>query len=314
LFGCCGFKDETMQRFHFPPLNSLRPFEAVARHMSIDKACKELHLTHSAVSRHVQRLERQIGCKLFRRSKGKLTLTDAGRTLSSAVTVSFTHLHRAFVELANRERVDRLVIAVDLDFAALWLVPRLGEFYAIVPDTLVEIRSEKPGESVSDPGVNCAIRYSAPAPMANRGELLFRSSLFPVCAKALIGVSPLRSSIDLRRQVLLHDRSTEEWEEYFQKSGLASVVNVRSGIVFSETALCLDAAARGQGVAIGDDYLAAMYLSEGRLIKPFGPGIPSRNAYYFLMPDDAPPHPAVAAFRSWLLRTIDRVRGDAPAL
>jgi LysR family glycine cleavage system transcriptional activator len=85
-------------------------------------------------------------------------------------------------------------------------------------------------------------------------------------------------------------------------------VNVRSGIIFSETALCLDAAARGQGVAIGDDFLAAMHLSEGRLMKSFDWAFLSKNAYYFVVSEASAGHPAVDAFRSWLFQSVDDLR------
>jgi LysR family glycine cleavage system transcriptional activator len=121
---------------------------------------------------------------------------------------------------------------------------------------------------------------------------------------------PLRSPEDLQHHTLLHDRSVAEWQEYLQSSSKTLNVDVRSGVVFSETALCLDAAARGQGVAIGDDFLAAMHLSEGRLVKPFGSARYSKNAYYFIVPNRGANHPAVTTFRNWLFQSIRRSRGN----
>jgi LysR family glycine cleavage system transcriptional activator len=108
--------------------------------------------------------------------------------------------------------------------------------------------------------------------------------------------------------VLLHDRSFVEWQGYLQKCSSTIDVNVGRSAIFSETALCLDAAARGQGVAMGDDFLAAMHLSEGRLVRPFESALYSRNAYYFIAPKRGARHAAVAAFRNWLIQSIDRVR------
>jgi DNA-binding transcriptional LysR family regulator len=61
-------------------------------------------------------------------------------------------------------------------------------------------------------------------------------------------------------------------------------------------------------VAIGDDFLAAIHLQEGRLIKPFGSAVPSKNAYYFVVSANAPKHPSVKTFRMWLLQGIDQHR------
>ena len=50
-----------------PPLNSLRAFEAVARHLSISKAAEELSVTPAAVSHQIKTLEDHLGVALFRR-------------------------------------------------------------------------------------------------------------------------------------------------------------------------------------------------------------------------------------------------------
>ncbi|MGU0057686.1 LysR family transcriptional regulator [Enterobacter hormaechei] len=46
------------------PLNSLRAFEAAARHLSFTHAAIELNVTHSAISQHVKTLEqhRTVSC------------------------------------------------------------------------------------------------------------------------------------------------------------------------------------------------------------------------------------------------------------
>jgi LysR family glycine cleavage system transcriptional activator len=293
-----------MSKFRLPVLNSLRAFEAAARHESITKACDELHVTHAAVSRHIQNLEQQLGRDLFERHHRKIVLNDEGRLLLRAISMGFSEIQRAIMLLSTNENQERLVISVDPDFAGLWLVPRLAEFSAMLPGTLVEILAEKSGNSQYEPRINCAIQY-AEAGMED-GELLFRSRLFPVCAPSLAGSPQLKSPEDLRHYVLLHDRSIVEWREYLQVCSVALDVGI--GPVFSETALCLDAAARGQGVALGDDFLAEMHLSEGRLVKPFDSALLSKNAYYFAVPEASTRHPAVDPFRTWLFRSIDRVR------
>jgi LysR family glycine cleavage system transcriptional activator len=299
-----------MSKFRLPPLSTLIAFEAAARHQSIKQAADELHVTPTAVSRHIQKLELQIGRRLFERRHRAIVLAADGEIFLRAVTTGFTHIERAFVQLSGSRKPDRLVISVDPDFAALWLVPRLDEFYAIVPNTMVEIRAGKGVNSSRDPRIDCAIQYAEAGSELENGEVLFRSSLFPVCAPTHAKRLPLRSPEDLKHHVLLHDRSFVEWQEYLQNCSLTIDVNVGSSVVFSETALCLDAAARGQGVAMGDDFLAALHLSEGRLVRPFDSALYSRNAYYFIAPKGGPRHAAVTAFRNWLIQSIDRLRGN----
>jgi LysR family transcriptional regulator, glycine cleavage system transcriptional activator len=50
-----------------PPLNALRAFEAIARHLSFAKGAEELHVTPAALSHQIRGLEEQLGLTLFHR-------------------------------------------------------------------------------------------------------------------------------------------------------------------------------------------------------------------------------------------------------
>ncbi len=295
-----------MSKVHLRWLTSLPAFEAAARHQSIQKGAGELHVTHAAVSRQLNKLERYIECRLFERSHRKITLTDDGEILFKAVSTGFGHIQRAVAQLKKNRNPERLVISVDPDFASLWLVPRLTEFYAAVPNTLVEIRAEKSILPLRDPQIDCAIHYAPAHSGADYGKMLFRSRLFPVCAKDFLGSLPLNSPGDLRHHVLLHDRSPEEWGNYLRNCGVAVDASIRVGTIFNETALCLDAAVRGQGLALGDDVLAATYLLEGRLVRVLRPTVLSKNAYYLAVSQSTRRHPSVDAFRNWLVAALAR--------
>lgn len=56
-------------------LNSLNVFDAAARHLSFKEAAEELHLSASAVSHAIAKLERDLGTMLFDREGRKLALT-----------------------------------------------------------------------------------------------------------------------------------------------------------------------------------------------------------------------------------------------
>src|SRR4029077_11809604 len=122
------------------------------------------------------------------------------------------------------------------------------------------ISTETGPGSIDDPRIDCAIHYARAGLHLEHGETLFRSRLSPVCAPGR-RQARLRSPEDLRHHLLLHDRSFVEWQEFIEGCPTTIDVDVRSGPVFSKTEHCMEAAARGQGVAMGDDFLAAMHLS-----------------------------------------------------
>src|SRR6218665_1454294 len=72
-----------------PPLTALRAFVATAKHLSFTKAADELHVTSAAIGQQVRLLEDHLGQQLFRRDRGLLHLTDAGRELVPGLTEAF---------------------------------------------------------------------------------------------------------------------------------------------------------------------------------------------------------------------------------
>lgn len=79
-------------------LPDLRVFVSAARRPSLGAAAQELHLTPSAVSKAVRRLEQHLGTPLFDRSAKQLVLNDAGHFLLQRAL--------ALLALADQARAD----------------------------------------------------------------------------------------------------------------------------------------------------------------------------------------------------------------
>ena len=77
------------------PLNALRAFEASARHLSLTRAALELHVTQTAVSQHIRKLEDHLGKPLFRRLPRGLALTDEGLALLHTLSDAFARMETA---------------------------------------------------------------------------------------------------------------------------------------------------------------------------------------------------------------------------
>src|SRR5262245_27486904 len=122
------------------PLNALKAFEAAARHASFSLAAAELNVTHAAISRHIRDLEASLGAKLFQRTGRGVHLTDAGQTLGRSLTPAFDLLEKATEQFTGpRQRRRRCGISAGVSRAAVWLVPRRGNFTSQHPDVDFEI-------------------------------------------------------------------------------------------------------------------------------------------------------------------------------
>ena len=110
-----------------PPMTNLQAFEAVARRRSFALAAAELHLTASAISHQIARLEAHLAIKLFERSAHGVRLSAAGEQYLSRVAGALSAITAATDDL--RQGVSNsLYVHCSPSLATLWLMPRLPLF------------------------------------------------------------------------------------------------------------------------------------------------------------------------------------------
>ncbi|HEX2555687.1 MAG TPA: transcriptional regulator GcvA [Microvirga sp.] len=295
-------------RRRLPPLNALRAFEAAARHGSFHAAADELAVTPGAVAQHVKALEAWLRLPLFRRlpSRG-VVLTLAGQRYAASVSRLLDELAEATRRLVQQDNAHVLTVSTIHSFAAQWLIPRLGAFRAQNPGLDVRVVASNAMTDFAREEVDLVIRYGRGGYPGLMSELLMEETFFPVCAPALVagGEHPLRRPEDLVHHTLLHEEGDVTipdmigWPQWLAAAGVRGV-DPRRGPRFTHTFLALQAAAGGQGVAIVTSVLIGDDVASGRLVRPFGPDVPSPYSYYLVCPPAAAELPKVQAFWRWI--------------
>ncbi|MER6915830.1 LysR substrate-binding domain-containing protein [Streptomyces sp. NPDC000594] len=131
-------------------LERLRTLDALARHGSVSGAAEGLHVTTSAVSQQMAKLEREVGQRLLARHGRGVRLTDAGRLLAdhAARILSQVELAQADIE-AQRGQVVGEVRIGGFPTAARGLFPAtLAALRADHPDLRVRTRELEPEQGV----------------------------------------------------------------------------------------------------------------------------------------------------------------------
>src|SRR6185436_3922317 len=143
-----------------PPLNALRAFEVIARHLSFARAADELHVTPAALSHQIRALEEQVGTALFHRRARAIELTEAGRLIYPGLHSGFASVRRAVAQL-DRDRSGRvLVISATPGLVAKWLMPRLWRFLNAHPEVDARVSANLKFADFAAEGVDVAIRLS----------------------------------------------------------------------------------------------------------------------------------------------------------
>jgi LysR family transcriptional regulator, glycine cleavage system transcriptional activator len=300
-----------------PPLNALRTFEAAARHLSFTKAAAELFVTQAAVSHQIKALEDHLGLPLFRRLNRGLMLTDEGQALLPYVRDAFDQLAVGIRRLRQGQSSGVLTISVLPSLASTWLIPRLRDFQTRHPEIEVHMTATERLVDFGREPVDAAIRYGLGHWPGLRVEPLLSAEMMPVCSPALLdGPHPLRTPDDLVHHQLLHVlNAPDDWRIWLTAAGVEGVDPDR-GLKFDHTALAIQAALNGLGVAMGPGPLVDGDLAAGRLVEPFDFELPSNSAYYFVAPEATADQRKIRAFRDWLCAeaaAARRERGVYPA-
>lgn len=120
---------------HLVDLNRLRCFHAVAAHNSVTLAARELHLSPSAVSQQLSKLEAELGHALLERNGRGIRLTEAATVLAPHATEVLSRLERAHAEIEALGGA----IAGELHLGAFPTAAR-----GLVPPALAALQTEHP--------------------------------------------------------------------------------------------------------------------------------------------------------------------------
>ncbi|MFK2889678.1 transcriptional regulator GcvA [Dyella flagellata] len=286
-----------------PPMHTLRSFEALARARNFARAAEELHLTASAVSHQIKALESFYATRLFQRNRNEVTLTSAGTKLLEVVKSALEQLAQVGESLRTRDG-NRLSITAPPSLASRWLMPRLGAFMARHPHIELKLHATPALVDLDEQECDFALRYGKGRWAGLRSEKLLDEVLFPVAARTYATKKNIRRLADLKTCLLLRD-DFQTWEDWFARVG-QTPAPMSYGPSFSDSALLMQAAEAGQGIALARSALAADAIASGSLIRIGKLAAPAPGAYYLVSSSRRPDSPPAVLFRQWLLDAASR--------
>jgi len=301
-------------------LRQLRYFAAVARHGSFTRAADELHLAQSAVSQQVRRLEAELGVELLARSTRRVEVTEAGE-------ITLARASRVLAEVeALESELDELSGLVRGHLTVGGVLPAGGHN---LPDLLLRFNQ-------LHPNVELALREGTATDMAERlqrDELDVAIAMFEPgdvpsslahrrlgVEELVVGMAP-DDPLSRRKSVRLADLATRSFVAFREGAAVrASVdealagasVEVRIAFETNDLAMMRAVVARGLGVAVVPETVAASSGPEELAWRPLSPGM--RRTVMLLWRDGRRQPPASAAFIAFVERAVrERERERAAA-
>ena len=283
-----------------PPLPNLLAFEAVARRRSFALAAAELHLTASAISHQVARLESHLGVRLFERSAHGVRVSTAGEQYLARIGGALAAITAATDDLRQGAQ-NTLYVHCAPSFASLWLMPRLRRFAQANPDIALNLSA---AHSHSDFGLGQAdldIRYGIAQWPDLVVEPLFEERIVPLASPAFVKEHKLKRVEQLLELPLIQSNvSIVQWSDWFGAFARVRAPE-RFAVRFDRAQMALDAATQGLGVALESTMNAAGHLAERKLVPVFGLEQAIKvKAHFAVYPARHARRAPVEAFLAWL--------------
>ena len=291
-------------------LTGLFAFARAASLGSYTAAARALGVSPSAISKSVQRLERDLGVSLFTRTTRSLTLTEEGRNLHDRAL----RLLRDVAEIeqvakaARAEPSGTLRIAASLPIGLHMIVPLLPRFRARHPNVTIDLRLSDQLADIIEDGIDLAVRIGD---LSDSRLLSRRLAPHGLCCYAsptyLAGRAPPAHPDELvdHETVNLRYQSTGQIFRWPFRIGAREVELVpASGIIVDASEGVLAAIAAGGGIGIGASFMAAPWVARGALVPVLTAFAVERHNVTAIWPESRRSNPAVRAFLNVLIEEV----------
>lgn len=126
-------------------------FYYVAKYENLTKAATALKTSQPAVTRTIHKLEGELGCRLFTRSKTGMKLTPEGRTFYGYVAAGCAQFFKGENDLSNLISLENGTIYISATETALhcYLFQAMEEFNSLYPNVRFKILNNSTTESVN---------------------------------------------------------------------------------------------------------------------------------------------------------------------
>ncbi|MFG6080283.1 LysR substrate-binding domain-containing protein [Paracoccus litorisediminis] len=295
-----------------PPLNSLRAFEAAARTGSFTAAAEEIGVSAAAISQHVKKLEDYLGKTVFTRQNNRVTLTDAGHSFFESAASGLQIISDTTEEhLLKRSRA-RLVISAIESVTEKWLTRRIAEYCHAHPDFRFDLRVEPDPVDFARHNIDLRLAYDGTHYPELELVNLPQDVLVPVCSPDYLARHPeigTHGMAAVPDADLLHTSwgpsfgTQPSWQKWHSHANLPQPVLTKGFLVHS-SAVLLDLAREGLGVALGQRLMIHDDVEAGRLVRISDLTIPLGRSYCLA-------YPRVKQQKRHLLPLIEWLRGRA---
>lgn len=287
-------------------LTGIVAFARAASYGSFTAAARSLSVSPSAVSKTIQRLEKQLGLRLFTRTTRSLTLTPEGRELHERA-LRLVQAAEDVVQSAaavKSEPSGTLKVAAPLPIGTRLLAPALPAFRERYPKLKLDVRLSDRFVNIVEEGIDVALRIGE---LPDSSLLSRRLGSVRLSAFASPGYIQARGAPRTPQELEGHDcvnfrfQASGQMLRWTFKLGSRSVeVTPDAAIVVDVSDAVVEVLAAGGGIGMAASWIAAPYVERGLLVPVLEPYTIERSQITAVWPESRRASPNVKAFIAFL--------------
>lgn len=287
-------------------LTGLIAFARAGSMGSYTAAARALSISPSAVSKSVQRLERDLGVSLFTRTTRSLTLTPEGRDLHERAL----RLLRDAEEIeqvamaARSEPSGTLRVAAPLPIGVHVIAPALSAFRGLHPKVTIDLRLSDRFVDMIEEGIDVAVRIGD---LADSGLLSRRLAPYRLCCFAAPAYLARRGTPTHPDELAGHDTVNLRYQSKgqafrwpFRIGGREIEIVPSAGVVVDVSDAAVAAMVAGGGIGMSASFVAAPHVARGELVPVLREFAVERHNITAIWPESRRANPAVRAFLTML--------------
>ncbi len=248
-------------------LLGMQAFANVVESGGFTGAARRMGVSVSAVTKHVSRLEEELGTQLLVRTTRRISITEFGREYYASCLKVFGELDNVENSLRQSQVQVRgkLSIMCPAFFARVNLLPRLAEFYTRYPDIQVEISLGDRYADFIESGMNLAVVVGEVKDARFASRPLTRGPRVCCASPEYFSRHGMPKRVD---EVMAHNclvRHAALWQ--FREDGRIVEVAVSGNLVMRSGDLVREAALLGLGLVHANWWLLRQDLEAGTLVE-----------------------------------------------
>jgi len=295
------------------PLNALRAFEAVGKHLSFTAGAQALTVSQSAMSRHVSSLEDLLGKPLFERSASGLRLTQAGEILLPVVAKCLDRMEETLNTVRNRDSESRpLRLHIPPSLLYQTALPLLHGFRQEHPEIRIDVTTSNV-TGTPQAQLDMAIVFDRPSVDDRVTDLLWMVRVAPLCSPATWAQHQGKTLEGfLRDAELLHVKLHNAprgllWGTYADQQRLN--LDTEGGLAFDTAFSAVRYAMAATGAVLADIDMFADEIAAGNLVMPFDTIGADGYGYYLKTHAEDLSDPTIFLLRDWIIGHFAKGQG-----